>query len=180
MRRRSSPEFGLPAPEDLQPGDAVDGFLRAGVPEALRRRALRRLWRLNPALANLDALVEYGEDYTDAATVVEKMQTIYQVGSGYRKLFETEASDADGAESEEGAGEEEPDPEAVARNAENAEAHAASKAAERRDEKIHAPTEVVASQPEHKSASVASPGSDQNENHERKQTPLRRMRFEIT
>jgi hypothetical protein len=33
-------------------------------------------------LANLDGLVDYGEDYTDAATVVENLQTVYQVGKG--------------------------------------------------------------------------------------------------
>lgn len=90
-------EHGLPRPEDLQPGDGVSGFFREGVPEALRRRALRRLWRLNPALANLDALVDYGEDYTDAALAVQQLQTVYEAGDGYAKLFKSfreEASDA--------------------------------------------------------------------------------------
>ena len=33
-------------------------------------------------------MVEYGEDYTDAATVVPDMKTAYQVGKGYfDKLF---------------------------------------------------------------------------------------------
>jgi hypothetical protein len=34
-------------------------------------------------LANIDGLDEYCEDYTDAAMVVENLQTIYQVGKGY-------------------------------------------------------------------------------------------------
>ena len=42
--------------------------------------ALRRLWKVNPVLANVDGLVEYGEDFTDSATVVENLQTTYQVG----------------------------------------------------------------------------------------------------
>lgn len=88
-------EFGLPAPEDLKPGDKAAGFMQAGIPEALRRRALRRIWALNPALANLDALVEYGEDYTDAARVVENLQTVYEVGAGYRRLFEDAEEAAD-------------------------------------------------------------------------------------
>jgi hypothetical protein len=52
------------------------------VPDRLRRRALRRLWLANPALANLDGLLDYGEDFTDSATVIENMQTAYQVGKG--------------------------------------------------------------------------------------------------
>ncbi|MCI4664985.1 MAG: DUF3306 domain-containing protein [Neomegalonema sp.] len=80
-------ELGLPAPEDIQPGDGVQGFMQAGVPDALRRRALRRIWSLNPELANLDALVEYGEDYTDAATVVANLQSAYEAGEGYKSLF---------------------------------------------------------------------------------------------
>ena len=37
---------------------------------------------MNPTLANLDGLIDYGEDYTDAATVIENMQTAYEVGKG--------------------------------------------------------------------------------------------------
>jgi hypothetical protein len=52
------------------------------VPDRLRRRALRVLWRSNPTLANLDALVDYGEDFTDKAMCVENRHTAYQVGKG--------------------------------------------------------------------------------------------------
>lgn len=75
-------EFDLPDPDALQPGDDVSGFMAKAVPDRLRRRALRRLWRLNPVLANVDGLVDYGEDYTDAACVIENIQTAYQVGKG--------------------------------------------------------------------------------------------------
>lgn len=75
-------EYDLPDPDTLQPGDDVSGFMSKAVPERLRRRALRRLWRLNPVLANVDGLVDYGEDYTDAACVIENIQTAYQVGKG--------------------------------------------------------------------------------------------------
>ncbi|MBY5935652.1 DUF3306 domain-containing protein, partial [Tateyamaria omphalii] len=72
-------ELSLPEPETLDSPDAVRDFLKAELPQRLKTRALRRLWRLNPVLANLDGLVDYGEDFTDAATVIEKMQTVYQV-----------------------------------------------------------------------------------------------------
>ncbi len=38
-------------------------FMKAQVPEFLRRRALSKLWLSNPVLANLDGLNEYDEDY---------------------------------------------------------------------------------------------------------------------
>ena len=48
---------------------------------------MRRMWRINP-FRFADEMVEYGEDYTDAATVVPDMKTAYQVGKGYfDKLF---------------------------------------------------------------------------------------------
>ncbi|UUV07325.1 DUF3306 domain-containing protein [Ruegeria sp. YS9] len=90
-------EFNLPDPETLQPGDDVSGFMAKAVPDRLRRRALRRLWRLNPVLANVDGLVDYGEDYTDAACVIENMQTAYQVGKGMLAHIEALAADAEEA-----------------------------------------------------------------------------------
>lgn len=75
-------ELNLPDPDRLQPGDDVAGFMARAVPDRIRRRALRRLWRLNPVLANVDGLVDYGEDFTDSATVIEGLQTVYAVGKG--------------------------------------------------------------------------------------------------
>ena len=67
--------------------------------------ALRRLWRLNPLFGVIDDMVEYGEDYTDAATVIEGMKTAYTVGKGYAKEVvepeEAEAQEGD-AEAQEG------------------------------------------------------------------------------
>lgn len=79
----------LPDPETLTAESDFAPFLREGVPEDLQRVALRRLWRLDPVLANLDGLVDYGEDFTDAATVVQGMQSVYQVGRGMTTAFET-------------------------------------------------------------------------------------------
>jgi hypothetical protein len=75
-------ELDLPDPDALQPGDDIRGFLSKAVPERLRRRALRRLWRLNPVLANLDGLNDYDTDFTDSALPGGKLQTAYQVGKG--------------------------------------------------------------------------------------------------
>jgi hypothetical protein len=75
-------ELGLPNPDSMTMGDDFSAFMSKAVPDRLRRRALRRLWLANPALANLDGLLDYGEDFTDSATVIENMQTAYQVGKG--------------------------------------------------------------------------------------------------
>ena len=75
-------ELGLPDPDSMMMGDDFSSFMSKAVPDRLRRRALRRLWLANPALANLDGLLDYGEDFTDSATVIENMQTAYQVGKG--------------------------------------------------------------------------------------------------
>lgn len=81
-------DLGLPDPETLGEGDDFSGFMAKAVPNRLRNRALRRLWGTNPVLANIDGLVDYGEDFTDSAMVVENMQTAYQIGKGMTKHVE--------------------------------------------------------------------------------------------
>ncbi len=93
-------EFDLPDPDTLEAGDDVSGFMAKAIPDRLRRRALRRLWRLNPVLANVDGLVDYGEDYTDAACVIENIQTAYQVGKGMLAHVEALAAEAEMSEAE--------------------------------------------------------------------------------
>ena len=73
----------LPDPETLTLGDTVEKFMDGRVPERLRARALRAFWKTNPVLANIDGLDEYCDDYTDAAMIIENMETLYQVGKGY-------------------------------------------------------------------------------------------------
>ena len=83
------------AAEELPDIDSLDKtsdftvFLKEGVPEAIRRKALRRLWRLDPVLANLDGLNDYDEDFSAVGMVTEHLKTIYKVGKGY--LDEDEA-----------------------------------------------------------------------------------------
>lgn len=87
-------EHGLAPPESLDAGADFARFLREGVPEALRRRALRRLWRVNPVLANVDGLVDYGEDFTDASRVPDALATAYRVGRGFLKKDKIIADEA--------------------------------------------------------------------------------------
>ena len=60
-------ELGLPDPTTLKPGDDFAAFLKDAVPDRIKKIALRKLWTSNPILANVDGLVDYGEDFTDAA-----------------------------------------------------------------------------------------------------------------
>ncbi|MBO6562184.1 MAG: DUF3306 domain-containing protein [Nisaea sp.] len=73
----------LPDIDSLHADSDFTAFMLSNVPEFVRRRALKALWRLNPILANVDGLVDYGEDYTDATRVIEGMQTAYKVGRGF-------------------------------------------------------------------------------------------------
>jgi hypothetical protein len=112
-------ELDLPDPDSLQPGDDVRGFMAQAVPDRLRRRALRKLWLTNPALANLDGLIDYGEDFTDGATVIENLQTTYQVGRGMvRHVEEMARSEAQDPEPESDPGGRADDGEKVADTAE--------------------------------------------------------------
>src|SRR6185437_3698628 len=56
-------------------------FMRADVPEALRNAALQKLWRSDPIYANLDGLLEYGEDYA-AKFRDTTVNTVYRVLQG--------------------------------------------------------------------------------------------------
>ena len=85
----------LPDPDTLKMGDDFSVFMSKAVPDRIRRRALRTLWRSNPVLANVDMLVDYGEDFTDSAMVVENMQTAYQVGKGMLKHVQEMARQAE-------------------------------------------------------------------------------------
>ncbi len=73
-------------------------FMKDNVPEALKRRALRQLWRSNPLLANVDGLNDYDDDFTDAALVVKGLQSAYKVGQGFLTDEELEKNRNDGEE----------------------------------------------------------------------------------
>lgn len=81
-------ELGLPDPDLLQPGQDIAAFMQKAVPERIRRRAMRRLWRMNPVLANLDGLNDYDGDFTNAATDAPGVATAYRVGKGLLRHVE--------------------------------------------------------------------------------------------
>ena len=88
-------KFELPDPEKIKKEKGLDLFFKDGIPDRLRQIALRRVWKLNPIIRFADAEInDYHEDFTDAATVIEGMQTAYQVGKGYlSEIIKEEAED---------------------------------------------------------------------------------------
>ncbi len=78
--RVPAPDIELPDPDTLDATADFRIFLREGVPEELRQRALRRLWRVNPIISSVCPLVDHGEDYTDAATVIPDLKSVFKAG----------------------------------------------------------------------------------------------------
>lgn len=101
-------KYGLPNPDAIELGTDITGFMKKEIPELLRRRALRSLWRSNPVLAVLDGLNDYDEDYTGVGAGGGAVKTLYKVGQG---MFDKAAKRAAQAEEQAGALEAtEPDP----------------------------------------------------------------------
>ena len=110
LSENTEPEEEEPYPEDLPPIESLNkdsdftAFMSDRVSDKIRNAALRKLWISNPALANLDGLLDYGEDLTGSFKVVENMQSVYKVGRGMvdyeaeAKLAEEKAREKEEAE----------------------------------------------------------------------------------
>lgn len=72
----------LPDPDTLDRDADWSVYLKRNVPAELRRKALQRLWRVDPVYANLDGLVDYADDYNDPVLLSRKVKTLFQVGRG--------------------------------------------------------------------------------------------------
>ncbi len=75
-------KYDLPDPDAIELGTDITGFMRKEIPELLRRRALRSLWKSNPVLAVLDGLNDYDEDFNDITVAAGGLKTLYKVGQG--------------------------------------------------------------------------------------------------
>jgi hypothetical protein len=78
----ADPPEDLPALESLTKDSDFRAFMRPGVPEALRNQALRKLWGSDPVYANLDGLLEYGEDFAAPFRMAGVVATVYRVLEG--------------------------------------------------------------------------------------------------
>jgi hypothetical protein len=63
------------------------------VPQALRNRALRRLWRTSDVFEVLDGLNDYDEDFSIAPAAVGAIKSSWQPGRGFAPAEETEADE---------------------------------------------------------------------------------------
>ena len=81
-------ELELTDPDSMKMGDDFSVFMKTAVPERIRKRALRKLWLSNPVLANVDNLVDYGEDFAAETKLGAVIKTSYQVGKGMLKHVE--------------------------------------------------------------------------------------------
>ena len=76
--------------ESLNADSDFSVFMHEKVPQAIRRRALRKLWFSDPVFSTLDGLNDYDEDFTDAATVVEGLKAAYDEAVERRDKLEAE------------------------------------------------------------------------------------------
>ena len=90
----------LPDIDSMNAESDFSVFMQNGIPDELRKRALQRLWRLDPAFGHIDGLLEYGEDYSGNGLVAEAVNTIYKVGKGMITDEEEEAERIAAAEAE--------------------------------------------------------------------------------
>lgn len=72
----------LPSIETLGKDSDYTPFMRPDVPDALRNAALRKLWQCDPVFANLDGLVDYGEDFGAGFALGGAVATVYRVLDG--------------------------------------------------------------------------------------------------
>jgi hypothetical protein len=89
----------LPDPDTLDAASDFSVFMQPGVPAELKRRALRRLWKVNPIISTPDGLDDYYivNDFSDASTVVADLKTLYRVGRGMVAALDEAEEPAAGA-----------------------------------------------------------------------------------
>ena len=98
-------KYELTHPDQCDDPEELDDFFNRPLPDRLKQLAMRRMWRLNPLFRFADEMVEYGENYTDAATVLPDMQSAYKVGKGYFDKLMAEKAEAEDAVAEDAADE---------------------------------------------------------------------------
>ena len=87
--------------EALNYKDDFTVFLRSWVPQTLRNRALKRLWRTSDVFEVLDGLNDYDEDYSIVPAAVGSIKSDWKVGRGFATEKVEEAEKAEkGAEAE--------------------------------------------------------------------------------
>ena len=81
----------LPPIDSLTPESDITPFMQNGVPEFLKQRALRAMWRINPLFGFRDGLDDYDEDFNVIDKIIPAGTGNYKVGRGF--LSEEELQD---------------------------------------------------------------------------------------
>lgn len=99
----------LPPLDSLTKDSDFTPFLQPGVPDIIKHKALRLLWRKDPFFNIRDGLNDYDEDYTVLHKVISELTGNYTVGRGHlsedelREMTPERARKAFGMDEEEGA-----------------------------------------------------------------------------
>jgi len=149
----------LPPIGELTAESDYTGFLAKGVPEALTRAALRKLWLSDPVLANLDGLNNYDEDYNVVDQIITAAQTSYRPGLGYFDEIEKELSQLEDAIADAGGDH----VEAQASSAARAEAEATEHSGHGSDEQVTEQPQVTTADQDSVVAAVG--GEDGEDRH---------------
>ena len=88
----------LPDVETLDEKSDYTPFLKDGVPEKLKKMALRKLWTSNPAFSFLDGLDDYDDDFSAIGIVAQEVFTNYKPGKGFVDPEEPEEEKEDSLE----------------------------------------------------------------------------------
>ncbi len=99
----------LPPVEELTAESDYTPFLAREVPAELRRTALRKLWRSDPVLANLDGLNDYDEDFASLGAG-KLIRTAYRIGKGLAAQADAGEEPGEGTADEPEVTESPPDP----------------------------------------------------------------------
>jgi hypothetical protein len=73
----------LPPLESLSGESDFTPFMREGVPEFIKKKAMRLLWRANPLFSFRDEMNDYDEDYNVVHQIIDSSFGSYQVGRGH-------------------------------------------------------------------------------------------------
>ena len=88
----------LPPIDSLGNASDYKPFMQAGVPQALKLQALRRLWATDPLIGIPDPFEMNSVDYTHLAAPGQIVKTSYQVGKGFVDAVEKLADRLEGVD----------------------------------------------------------------------------------
>ena len=75
----------LPSTDTITAATDVRPWLAPGVPDAIKQKALRKIWSTNPIFSQIEPLQDYAEDFTDEAVAVPAgtLEMAYRIGRGF-------------------------------------------------------------------------------------------------